>query len=286
MMKLFLRKILNFSLFSIISYSVFYFIIFQINTSTKSINSIYFFGDSQIVQGINLPLITKITNTNSYSAAVHGAGVYDFYTFIDQVPDSSKIVLSISKLALIRPDINEANKAPLSFKALKALYSQGYNTTLKKIAREKIKPPLSSYFKINFNLYPNNESIVVTNPLSDYKERYLASESFLRKKQKLYLNGINKLITKNCKIVFVEFPFHKILNDYEHNFTVRHELSNFKIKISELFPKLKIDSIKLPNKKNYMYDYTHLNEYGANSLTKILGGKLNKNYSEKIYVFH
>ena len=63
---------------------------------------IYMWGDSQLYQGIDLSLFAKQTGKTIYSAAKHGAGVYDFLVFAQRVPKHAHVIISVSKLVQVR----------------------------------------------------------------------------------------------------------------------------------------------------------------------------------------
>lgn len=104
-MKKFLYNLACFCL-PIILVVVCYFVYYQHSNSlynkVESTDAIYIWGDSQLKAGLDLQLISKLTNKKVYSAAGGGSGVYDFLVFIEHIPDDSRVILPISNFALMR----------------------------------------------------------------------------------------------------------------------------------------------------------------------------------------
>lgn len=277
MIKLFIKRTGYFLVFSICFYIITYSILshFYLKTNTK--NSIFIYGDSQTVQGIDLKVLETKTGLNVYSAAKHGSGVYDFYYFAKSVPENSKIVLSISEHSQIRPDINEANTSPIDFNSLKKAFSLNYSLDgFENIIRRGIKLPHNYYFQTTQKLYPYNDSINLHTKLFVFKELYSKStKEGIEHKQDMYLEGIRTLINKNCLITFIEFPYNKSLTILKKEYKINKKLNLFREKISQEFNQFKFDTILLKSDKNLMYDYTHLNEHGANILTLMVVNKIN-----------
>jgi hypothetical protein len=235
-------------------------------------------------QGVDLRELKDKTHTNIYSAAKHGAGIYDFLFFTEKVPANSKIIISISEHSQIRPSKNEANTSPIHLKSVIELYNFNYSIDgFKNILSRGKKFPLSYYFKTSHKLYPIENSINYHTPLSSFFDRYSTiTKERLLDKQGMYLKGIEKLISKNCKITFIEFPYQKALQNIEERNRFNKYFNLFKDNIFEKFSNFEMDTLKLESKKNIMYDYTHLNELGARILTKKLINKSLENKSQKV----
>lgn len=284
-MKSFITRIFIFVLFIVSLHFVIYTLLNVFNSYSSSSKPLFIFGDSQTVQGLDLKELKKDTKYSIHSAAIHGAGIYDFYVFVDKVPDNADVVLSISKLAQIRPDDKEANTSPLNYKAFFNLWTAGYSKNgLKNILYRTIKLPFQKYYKTSSNLYPNRDTVTVKQALKIFKKRYTISEEKLMVKQGLYLKGIEELIKKKCKITFIEFPFHPILKRIDEESVLQNNLIKFRDNISKMFPDFKKASIELPKGENLMYDYSHLNKRGANILTNIFAKEMGKEKRINIYI--
>ena len=275
-MKLFLKRIFYFGIY----FSIFIiFISFLLPTikynEPKDKKAIYIWGDSQAYQGIDLSLLHRKTNRKCFSMATRGAGVYDFLIFTEKVPSFSQVIVSLSKPAQIRNKLSDFNRSGFSFKAMYTLYKNNYSIQelFEIFKNNKINNLL---FSRNFSLYPYNDSIIFKEPLSIFKEGYKKVPYYLLDKQNIYIEGINKLKEKKCKIIFIEFPFHPILKKIEDKSSVKINTQNFNKKVFKLFKKVIIDTIKLKNDKQIMHDLTHLNELGAKELTENLIKILNK----------
>jgi len=286
-MKFFLKQILVFIIFLIATLFLIYKVIDIKSSFVSSDNALFIYGDSQSLQGLDLKELNRETGFDIYSAARHGAGIYDFYVFIDKVPDNSRVLLSISKLSQVRPFDYESNTSPFNVNALYSLYSVDYNINdLKKIIMRVIKFPTQDFYINNYKLYPSYDSLTINQPISTFKERYSIPLNDLVKKQELYLFGIKKLIKKNCNITFIEFPYHSTLNNIDENSHLQDNFINFRVSISSLYSNFKIDTLQFNKDKNIMYDFSHLNYRGANLLTKKLAERINVKQNPTMYIVH
>lgn len=286
-MKLFLKRFLLFIIFIITIHILIYKVIDKKSSFVNSDKALFIFGDSQILQGIDLKELSIQTGLDTYSAARQGAGIYDFYVFVDKVPNNSRILLSISKLSQVRPFDYEANTSPFNVNALYSLYFVDYNINdFKKIIMGAIKFPTQDFYINNYKLYPSYDSLTINQPISTFKERYSIPLNDLVKKQELYLFGIKKLINKNCNIIFIEFPYHSTLKSYDENSHLQDNFINFRVSISSLYSNFKIETLQINKDKNIMYDFSHLNYRGANLLTKKLAERINEKQNPTMYIVH
>lgn len=105
LMKKFLYNLACFCLtiiFVVVCYFVYYQHLDSVYNKVESTYAIYSWGDSQLKAGLDLQLISKLTNKKVHSAAGGGSGVYDSLVFIEHVPSDSRVILSISNFALMR----------------------------------------------------------------------------------------------------------------------------------------------------------------------------------------
>ena len=85
------------------------------------------------------------------------------------------------------------------------------------------------------------------------------------------------LKNKGCKIIFIEFPYHPILNKIESKSDIKNKTNQFKKRVQQLYGKVKIDSIELNNDRQKMHDLTHLNEEGAREVSSYLASIIKQN---------
>jgi hypothetical protein len=280
----FLVKLFGFSIFSFFIF----FIIFLIYDSSlkfeKKFDTYYVWGDSQMDQGVNLQMLRNKLGISVMSSAQHGAGIYDFLTFTDRVPENSNVLISCSSTFLLRNKKRDRNESGISFFALKNLLMNHYSFFETKdifVNNLKIKTPV----KVENSLYKVSDSLTIQEKFSDLSKIYYHLPlNNVFDKQNLYLSGIDELKKKNCRIIVVVFPFHSRLKNIEEN-------SNYKIFRDKLHKsisfKLKspLDTLKLNHSSQMMYDYTHLNSNGANQLTISLVNELKKNKKNSMLIF-
>lgn len=282
-MRIFFRKILLFN----IGLALIYTILFlsynaYLNNSFKK-KGIFIWGDSQAYQGIDLKELSNTIGKKVFTSAHHGAGVYDFLLFTEQVPKSSEVIISVSKLVQVRKKENDYNSSGLSLWALKQLYENNYSLKeITSILKLNIKP--KNNISESTSLYNYSDSTQIGLSLYHFKNHYKKIPSFFYDKQNLYLIGIRNLIKKKCKITFIEFPYHKELVNIENKSPIKGKTDNFKHQIGSLFKDYAIDTIKLEEDKNIFKDLSHLNCLGAKDLSRKLGKKIIKHKHTIIYI--
>lgn len=275
-MKNFLFKLLvstfGFIVFAILVYST---VNFLLNSKSKE-NSLFIWGDSQTFQGIDLNILHEKTNLTIYSAATHGAGVYDFLVFTNSVPDSSDVLISISTSALMRKKTRDYNMSGLSLHALLLLLKHNYSfSEIFEITTKNLRP--KKLFKNEFNLYKQNDTLNKTIPLSTFENNFKNKPPYLNSKETLFKEGIKQLKLKGCNINFLKLPYHETLTKVVDSSVVKDNINDFFIDIkSHFFSHEKNDTIILIDDKGIMYDYTHLNETGAKKLSTLLSKMINK----------
>lgn len=283
-MKRFIIKTISFHIVLIALYATIY-ISFKayLNGSYSNNEAVFIWGDSQAYQGIDIHELSNTLKKEVYTSAQHGAGVYDFLIFTEQVPEKSKIIVSISKLAQIRRKENDYNRSGLSIWALQKLYENNYSKKeIISIIKQNI--PIRRNIRESTELYAYSDSMQIKLPLSLFESYYQKIPTFLEEKQNLYIIGIKNLIKKNCKIVFIEFPFHKELEIVEDLSPIKMKTNKFIYQIGSLFDEFEVKAIKLNKDKNIFADLSHLNSFGAKDLSKKLGENILKNEHTTIYI--
>lgn len=282
----FIKYIIVFLNISLIGYVVSYYLVDIILNTYNNDDKIFIWGDSQTCQGININELRNLTNKTILSAARHGAGVYDFLVFTEKVPNKSNVIVAISEPVQLRKKNTDRNDSGVTIKSLKLLYHNDYTLTeIINIIKNNRMP--SNLFTSESKLYPYADSVKITeSSLSFFHNFYKTIPSYLKDKQKLYTLGIENLIMKNCKIVFIKFPYHSILSEIESKSDLKDNSENFINRLMKLFGESYIDSISLTGPKELMHDLTHLNEYGATKLTDSLSRKiiLNKNLPTTFFI--
>ena len=283
-MKRFIKKTIFFSIgILIFTVILFYFLQIYYNHPFSDKNAIFIWGDSQAYQGIDIRELSNITNKNVYSSAHHGAGLYDFLLFTEQVATNSEVIVSISKLAQIRRKQNDFNCSGLSLWALKKLYENNYSLEeIISIFKINLKPTRNIFKKTS--LYAHKDSVEIGQNLAHFKSYFQNIPVFLNDKQSLYLIGIENLINKNCIISFLEFPFHQDLENIEKYSPAQQKIEMLKNNILLLFDGCQIDSIEINKEKNIFKDLSHLNCIGAKDLSEKLGVKMVTQENTTLYI--
>ncbi len=177
----------------------------------------------------------------------------------------------------------ESNISGLSMTALLNIYKNGYSIgEIWKIILNNWKP--SRNFTQKSKLYEYSSKMQITLPLSHFESYYQKVSSFLKNKQKLYLEGIKILTEKKCKISFIELPFHQKLNEIENNSPLKPLTEEFKERAMSYFLEFDIDSIRLNKSKNVFKDLSHLNCLGAKEISEQIALKINMHKNATLYI--
>lgn len=238
-------------------------------------NAIFVWGDSQTYRGLDLQVLEEKTDKKVYSYAVRGAGVYDFLNFSEKIPDNSTVILGVSKPSQLRGKEKDKNMSGISIKALLILYENGYSfkELISIIKKNRIpNKTLQEYT----NLYKYNDKIVFSKPIKFFENIYANIPPYLIEKQRVYNIGIQKLRDKHCNIIFIDFPYHPILEAIEHNSIVNKQTTTFTNHIIRTSKTIEIDTLVFDSDKQIMYDLTHLNEIGAEYVSEFVSVQINK----------
>jgi hypothetical protein len=240
-------------------------------------NSIFIWGDSQAYRGIDLQVLKKSTGKNIYTAAAEGQGVYNFLVFTEKIPNNSQVIVAESKLTQIRRKIIERSSSGISPRSLYKLYENNYSFSEIAAIIWKNRIPYK-IFSQSTDLYPYSDSIVFlpNEPISFFEDHFRKVPPFIGDKQNILIYGLNRLKSKNCRVVFIQFPFHQILNKIEDCSPIKPKTEEFKDNVLSLFREYESDTLQLDNSINAMYDLTHLNELGAQKVSEFIGEKFNK----------
>lgn len=283
-MKLFHKRVFIFSFSFFIIYGVFYFFLDQFNNKRNPGNSVFIWGDSQAYQGIDINELREKTQKNIYTAAKHGAGMYDFLVFVDRVPVSSTVLIAISKPAQIRSKSRDRNMGPLSVAALNILINNNYKSSeIFTIVKNNIGFPENLYMEETF-LYEYSDSIKFNEPLELFINSYKKIPSHLENKQNIYVEGIKILKNKNCTIHLISFPYFESLTKIESKSPIKNKTDQFFKEVVKLINVNNIDTLHLDTNKQVMHDLTHLNNYGAKQVSIFLSENIIQNEPSAIFI--
>jgi len=234
----------------------------------KTRNCCYVWGESTMCQDIDLDYLNKNMHYNFFSAAKHGAGVYDFLVFTQVVPENSKVFIGIGKTSIVRRKDKDYNRSGIDYESLYLLHENGYS--LKELFSIFLNNHAPHQMFDNLNtLYPNTDSLQFGNePLSLFQNIFGNRPNYLDNKENLFLYGIQTLIRKHCKIIAIDFPRHPILDAIIQQSAYLGKLDSFMNDVDVFFPKQEILDLDLD--RTDFHDLTHLNEKGAEKLTQEL----------------
>ncbi|MCF8296601.1 MAG: hypothetical protein K9H49_20315 [Bacteroidales bacterium] len=292
-MKRFISNLILLIAITSISYIFIYQIFYKV-TIPKNINACYIWGDSQMVQDLDLDYLNNNSPYHFYSSAQHGAGIYDFLVFTELVPENSNVIISIGKGVFVRGKNMDRNESAINIKVLLKLWDNNY--TIKEIygiIRKNQQPMIFFHKKSAYPLFPNEDATKKIETVANLEKLYAQKLPYFSSLENLYIDGIRGLLNKNCKIIAIEFPFHPIANEIELKSPYNEAFISFEKKISELFEKkeiieikskenifretpynakgnrqLSIGLIEIKSDDNIFRDLTHFNKRGAMCFTK------------------
>ncbi len=262
-MKRFLINIAAFCFLVAVTLASFYWLYIHF-TLPREKNTVYVWGDSQMYQDLDLQYLNKNSPHQFRSAALSGAGIYDFVVFSRLVPENSNVVIQISHTVVLRRKTVDRNYSAVNFDALAQLKKNNYSITeLVEVMKNNVVP--HKIFDSKNNLFPVADTICLAQPLSLFQTVYAERPSYFSDKENLYLEGINMLLKKKCKIIALTFPKYPLLNEIEQKSPFYNDLLAFDAHIGGLFKNK--DSIIIKAQGNIFYDLTHFNARGAQQLT-------------------
>jgi len=251
-------------------------------------NSLFIWGDSQIYQGLDLEVLKNKTNRLVFSSAHHGSGVYDFIIFTEMVPESSDVLIAISKPAQVRSKKLDSNRSGISYSALGLLFENNYSLQeLLMIIRKNLFVTPDHIFRENNNNWDFKDRVSINHEVFKIIEKaFDRFNPYVFDKQNLYIEGINLLKKKNCTINLIEFPFHQLLHDRIKDSPISDKTDLFSQKIINIANCVSKDTLYLDNSKNSFFDLTHLNEYGASNVSNFIGDRLEVGVSKAFTILN
>jgi hypothetical protein len=282
-MKRFLSNTVRFLLLLPLVFATLFIILDYAKNHKKAENALFIWGDSQAYQGIDLPLLGELTEKMIYTAARHGAGVYDFLVFAEKIPEGAEVMIAVSKTAQLRRKQKDYNMSGFSFGALKYLGENNYSfMEILQIARKNIRP--KKLFIEETYLFEYSDSLKLSDPIDLFKEIYSKTPAYLHDKQNIMLEGIQALKDKGCSLTFIEFPYHPILSEIESGSGIRERTDAFKTRIGNMFQDYQTDTILIEKDRQVMHDLTHLNAHGASVLSRKLARQIIGDSITTLYV--
>lgn len=275
-MKLFLKKVVVF--FIGIFLLMFLLMSLHVNfdncyNKKSSVNSIFIWGDSQAYRGVDLKLLSVISGLNVFSAAKHGAGVYDFLVFANNVPENSIVFVSFSKPMFIRKKKNDYNSTSFDLSAIQILLQNNYSFEYcYRIFMKNIKE-FNQIYESESVLYPVKKDVFLSESIERLIDFYSSVPNFIYEKESVFIEGLSILKKKRCKINLIEFPYDKLLQEIEIKSPIKKVTDEIKTKILRNLS-LKNEDVFLNDDKRVMYDLTHLNQNGAEKVSIILANKI------------
>ena len=130
------------------------------------------------------------------------------------VPESSDVLIAISKPVQVRSKKLDSNRSGISYTALRLLLENNYSLhELLMIIRKNLFNAPDHIFREDNNSGILKEVSINHEVFTIIEEAYDKFNPYIFDKQNLYIEGIKLLKEKNCNINLIEFPFHQILHD-------------------------------------------------------------------------
>lgn len=235
---------------------------------------LYVFGDSQMYRAL------KINKSNQQykvlSAAKHGAGIYDFLNFTRRVPENSVVILPLPKLILLRDLALDRNDSGLVFYNIYLMFEHGYSLNeLVRIAFINLFPKHKWFSKMH-DTYPC-ESSLVPNEFEIFERLFAQLPDNFFKKRDLFLEGIAALKKKNVTINFVELPFHDEMKELIDSEVLTQMNENMILILNESMNNFSTQKLYIDSSEEIFRDWTHLNDCGADLVTKFIFSNLSMN---------
>ncbi len=243
------------------------YIVFYYYHHPKADNACYVWGDSQMYQDVELDYLNHNSNFKYFSAAAHGAGLYDFLVFAEMVPENSNVMIQVSRTLILRRKEKDRNISAISPISLFTLLKNGYSLDEVGHVVKNNLIPRRIFYTINY-LYRNADTVNTKVPISTFAQIYKAKPTYFDDKISIFFTGLEILKNKHCKIVALQFPYHPMLYTFENNSPYRKDLEQFDKDVANMFPYKETIEIKL--KQNIFNDFTHLNGRGAKDLSRQL----------------
>lgn len=235
-------------------------------------NATYLWGDSQTVRGVNPDMFSRIQNVTVKTTAVHGAGVYDFLVFANNVPDSTNCVIGFSQCCLLRKKTSDNNRSGTDVRMLVELWKHNYSVKeIIEIVKNNRLESVKNTFNRSHPQYEYCDTIIHAEPLSGFARLYDKEPSFFGDKVELYKTGLDILMSKHCNVTFVEFPYYSELFEVSSASSYKNVIDRVRQKICDKYSNGIFDTVCINDSDSLlMHDLTHLNEVGSRRFTEAL----------------
>lgn len=278
-MRRFLTKILMvgvfFSSLIVSVYFVLHFTSMELNTYDN--DCVFVWGDSQMYQGLDVLLLSNKMGKQVLTSATHGSGMYDFLVSEKSIPNNATCIIAFPECALLRTPMLDNNRTGFEFSILQLLLQAG--CPLDECLRiANLNRPHVRYkaFGTNHGMYPYSDNVVHPEYLiQSFCSMFMDEKEYFIWKAEAYQQGILRLFKKHSRIVLLQFPFEKQVEDCACNSINRCLTDSLKFELIDKYT-MKHDTVVLHSDSLLMYDLSHMNEVGARMLTCQIADSLQK----------
>lgn len=279
-LKIFIFVVIIFSLLSLI-----YGIGIYLSQHTQKKEAVYIWGDSQMYQGLDLESLSSQIGIPVLSSAEHGNGIYDFLVTIECIPPQSTCIIALPECALYRNPLSDSNRTGLSINALLTLFNSG--CPLKECLNMASLNRNNFYYKpfsTTNTLYEYAPEIIYAEPLEGFCNMFKEASDYSLWKQRAYLAGLQKLAEKDCRIILVQFPFERQVEECAKESVNRLKTESLVIDLCEMYG-MSVYNITLENDSLLMHDLSHLNCVGARLVTSKVATIFDKTENNQLIRF-
>jgi hypothetical protein len=249
---------------------------------------LYVWGDSQMIHGLDVSLLKKISKKPVLTMARQGAGMYDLLVAEKSVRENSICIVSFSEAAFFRNPRSDNNRTGFELSCLKKIHRFGCPIDeCLRIANMNRKKVNYNAFEGNHALFPYSDSIVYPEPLQTWHSLFDEEKEWFSWKAKAYEAGLQCLFDKQPQMILVQFPFDKQVESFSKKSINYHLSDSIKQELIEKY-NLEYDTIMLKSDSLLMHDLSHMNKVGARLLTheigKILHSDSVNNYFIEVHI--
>ena len=269
-MKKFLYKIGFAAVCSAIFVTSVYFVMHSRAKSSRPTNPkcIYVWGDSQMAQGLDVKFLEKKLGVPMLTAAGHGTGVYDFLICVESIPDSSTCIVSFPECTFLRVPSLDFHRYGFELGCLEILFRSGcpLEECIRIAGLNRRKMDYRLFTNIEHEWTPYQDSLVGTEYFDDFRKMFTEKKAYFTWKTNAYLTGIQHLIEKHVRVILIQYPFEKQVEEVAANSINRHLSDSLKGMLIDKY-RMRCDTIVLQSDSLLMFDLSHLNEFGERLLT-------------------
>lgn len=268
-MKSFVKKLIGFAFLMIVPLILIYVVCYFQKDKKYSKDTVYVWGDSQMLQGLDVNMLSSGLSKSVVTSARHGGGVYDFLVSIEHVPEGSTCIIAFPECAFFRLFRRYNNRTGLEFHAIWSMYDSGAPVEdcvrAFMINRDHFFS-CNSVFTVSPRLYPFAPQIEYIQPLSWFAEVFGKWAIDTDWRMQAYKSGVSQLLEKKCQVILIQFPFESQVESRAVRSVSRMKSERLKKTFMDEFP-IVLDTIVLQNDSLLFHDLSHFNEVGARRLT-------------------